>query len=138
MRSLSRKLGSRTSLEKNLLTSLVMHGRILTTEAKAKHIKPLAEQLLTRAKADTLPARRHAATLLTTNAAVAHLFSTVVPQLPVKDSGFVHIIKTTPRSGDSAPRAVVRIATKPVQTPAPTTKKATATKAAATSKTAKK
>lgn len=132
MRTLSRKIGSRTSLEKNLLTSLVLHGQILTTEAKAKHIKPLAEQLLTRAKADTLPARRHAATVLTTNAAVAHLFSAVVPQLPIKDSGFISIIKTTPRTGDAAPRAVVRIAQKPVEKPTP------AKKSAATSKTAKK
>lgn len=120
MRTLSRKRGSRTSLEKNLLTSLVLHGRITTTEAKAKHIVPFAEQLITRSKQNDLAAKRHAATLLTTPAAVAYLFNTVIPALPDKQSGYISIIKTTPRAGDSAPIAVVKIAQKePEKTPAP-------------------
>jgi|GEM_PF-5597275 len=109
MRTLSRKRGSRTSLEKNLLTSLVLHGRIITTEAKAKHIAPKAEKLITRARANDLPAKRHAATLLTTSAALVRLFDVIVPALPKRTSGFVSVIKTLPRAGDSAPTAVVKI-----------------------------
>lgn len=112
MRTLSRKRGSRTSLEKNLLTSLVLHGHIATTEAKAKHILPMAEKLLTRSKQNDLPAKRHAATILTTSAAISRLFDTIVPALPDKQSGYVSIIKITPRAGDAAPSAVVSIAQK--------------------------
>lgn len=123
MRKLSRKIGARSSLEKNLLTSLVVHGRIMTTEAKAKHLVPIAERLITRAKADTLAARRHAATLLNTKLAVAHLFNVLIPALPDITSGHVSIIKTTPRFGDGSNMAVVKIAQKKEPTTTKTPKK---------------
>lgn len=129
MRTLSRKRGSRTSLEKNLLTSLVLHGRITTTEAKAKHIMPKAEQLLTRAKQNDLSAKRHAATLLNTSKAIVRLFNVIVPALPSSPGGYISLIKTTPRVGDAAPVAVVKIAmVEPKKNPSTQTKSKTAKK----------
>lgn len=134
MRSLSRKVGNRTALERNLLSSLVLHGKITTTESKAKHILPMLEKLLTRTKAADLAAKRYAGTVLTSNAAVSRLFGTVIPQLPKKTSGYVSITKTTARFGDAAGLAVVKIEQVKPEAEKPKTKPTKATAKPATKK----
>lgn len=106
-KKLSRQKDHREQLLKNLLTSLVLNGRVVTTEAKAKALRPLAERFLTLAKSDSLASRRQAASLLTTKAAAAKLTGEILPRVPAAGSGLVKLVRTTPRRGDNAPQIAV-------------------------------
>lgn len=106
-RKLSRKKDNRQLLQRNLLTSLVLNGRLITTTAKAKSIKPLAEKLFVQARSTSLADRRRAAETLTTNHAGAKLM-TVAKQIPVQ-SGVIRLVRTAPRLGDNAPQTAVII-----------------------------
>ncbi|NLJ80474.1 MAG: 50S ribosomal protein L17 [Firmicutes bacterium] len=107
LRKLSRTSGHRRSLLKNQVTALVLHGRIETTEAKAKSIKPLADKMVTLGKRGDLASRRQAAAFLVDPAAVQKLFDDLAPKYEERSGGYTRILKTGVRRGDAAPMAII-------------------------------
>src|SRR5881275_247571 len=93
----------------NLATSLFQHGRITTTEAKAKRLRPLAERLITFAKKGDLPARRRVLTVVRDKEVVHTLFAEIGPQYAERQGGYTRITKLGPRKGDNAPMAVIEL-----------------------------
>jgi large subunit ribosomal protein L17 len=93
----------------NLATSLFEHGRITTTEAKAKRLRPLAEKLVTFAKRGDLHARRQVMTLIRDKDVVHHLFAEIGPRFESRPGGYTRITKVGPRKGDNAPMAVIEL-----------------------------
>lgn len=106
-RKLGRTASHRRALLRNLVTSLVLHGRIETTEAKAKAVKPLADKMVTLGKRGDLSARRQAAAFLIQPEAVKRLFDDVAPKYEERNGGYTRILKTAPRRGDAASMAIV-------------------------------
>ena len=86
----------------NLVCSLIEHGRIKTTETKAKAVKPLAEQMITLARRGDLAARRLAISKLRSVDAVHILFTEVAPRFTDRPGGYSRIVKIGPRPGDAA------------------------------------
>ncbi|SDJ42226.1 LSU ribosomal protein L17P [Frankineae bacterium MT45] len=97
----------------NLATALFEHDRIVTTQAKAKRLQPLAEKLITFAKRGDLHARRQVLKVINgneTNKAVVHkLFAEIGPNMAERPGGYTRIIKTNPRKGDNAPMAIIEL-----------------------------
>ena len=93
----------------NLATSLFEHGRITTTEAKAKRLRPLAEKLVTMAKRGDLHARRQVMTTIRDKSVVHHLFAEIGPRFGNRPGGYTRIVKVGPRKGDNAPMAVIAL-----------------------------
>ena len=93
----------------NLATSLFEHGRITTTEAKAKRLRPLAEKLVTFAKRGDLHARRQVMTTIRDKDVVHHLFADIGPRFENRPGGYTRIVKVGPRKGDNAPMAVIEL-----------------------------
>ena len=93
----------------NLATSLFKHGRIQTTETKAKRLRPLAEQLITKAKRGDLHARRRVLTVVRDKDVVYQLFDHIAPRYTNRNGGYTRIVKTGPRKGDSAPMAIIEL-----------------------------
>lgn len=92
---------------RSLATSLVMHGAIETTEAKAKALRPFIERLVTKAKAGTVFARREVSKGLFGDAAVKHLVEAIAPKYVERPGGYTRILKTAIRQGDSAKLAII-------------------------------
>lgn len=107
LRKLGRTSSHRDALLRNQVTSLVLHGRLETTEAKAKSIKPLADRMVTLGKKGDLAARRRAAAFLKDPVAVQKLFDDVAPKYQERNGGYTRIIKTGVRRGDAAPLAII-------------------------------
>lgn len=107
----------------NLATALFTHGRIQTTETKAKRLRPLAERIVTFAKRGDLHARRKVMTIIRDKSAVHKLFMEIAPQVDKREGGYTRIVKTGYRKGDNAPMAVIELVLEPVN-PKPKTKKA--------------
>ena len=93
----------------NLATALFEHGRITTTEAKAKRLRPLAERLITFAKRGDLHARRRALTVVRDKGVVHELFTEIGPRYENRQGGYTRITKIGPRKGDNAPMAVIEL-----------------------------
>jgi large subunit ribosomal protein L17 len=93
----------------NMATSLFEHGRITTTEAKAKRLRPLAEKLVTFAKRGDLHARRQVMTTIRDKSVVHHLFAEIGPRYENRPGGYTRITKIGPRKGDNAPMAVIEL-----------------------------
>ncbi len=93
----------------NLATALFEHGRITTTEAKAKRLRPLAERLITFAKRGDLAARRRVLTVVRDKGVVHVLFTEIGPRYENRHGGYTRIIKLGPRKGDNAPMAVIEL-----------------------------
>ena len=93
----------------NLATSLFEHGRITTTEAKAKRLRPLAEKLVTFAKRGDLHARRQVMTTIRDKNVVHTLFAEIGPRFENRPGGYTRITKVGPRKGDNAPMAVIEL-----------------------------
>jgi large subunit ribosomal protein L17 len=92
-----------------LATSLFEHGRITTTEAKAKRLRPFAERLITFAKRGDLSARRRVLTVVTRKDIVHELFTEIGPRYANREGGYTRITKIGPRKGDNAPMAVIEL-----------------------------
>ena len=122
----------------NLATALFQHGRITTTEAKAKRLRPVAERLITFAKRGDLHARRHVLTVVTDKGVVHQLFTEIAPEFSERDGGYTRITKIGPRKGDNAAMAVIELVRgEPVSAkPRRRTRRAAAPAAAASSDTA--
>ena len=93
----------------NLATSLFEHGRITTTEAKAKRLRPFAERLITFAKRGDLHARRRVMTVIRDKGVVHVLFTEIGPKYTNRNGGYTRITKIGPRKGDNAPMAVIEL-----------------------------
>ncbi|MDQ5974273.1 MAG: large subunit ribosomal protein [Actinomycetota bacterium] len=93
----------------NLATALFEHGRITTTEAKAKRLRPLAERLITFAKRGDLHARRRVLTVVRDKSVVHTLFTEIGPNYAGRPGGYTRITKIGPRKGDNAPMAVIEL-----------------------------
>ena len=93
----------------NLATALFEHGRITTTEAKAKRLRPLAERLITFAKRGDLHARRRVLTVVRDKSVVHTLFTEIGPNYAGRQGGYTRITKIGPRKGDNAPMAVIEL-----------------------------
>src|SRR5690349_21634744 len=131
------RLGGSPAHEKlilaNLATELFRHGKIKTTETKAKRLRPLAEQLITKAKRGDLHARRRVLTVVRDKDVVYQLFDQIAPRFTNRNGGYTRIVKTGPRKGDSAPMAIIELVEELEVAPAPAKKaaaKATARKTA--------
>ena len=101
-RKLGRDSAHRKALYSNLVGALIEHGRIRTTEAKAKAVKPYAEKLITLGKRGDLHARRQALAALRSNDVVHRLFAEVAPRFTDRPGGYTRIVKLGPRQGDAA------------------------------------
>ena len=93
----------------NLATALFEHGKITTTEAKARRLRPFAERLITFAKRGDLHARREVLTVVTDKDVVHTLFTEIGPSFAARDGGYTRITKIGPRKGDNAPLAVIEL-----------------------------
>jgi large subunit ribosomal protein L17 len=93
----------------NLATELFRHGRITTTLAKAKMLRPYAERLITKGKQGDLHARRQVIAKLHDRDVVAYLFEDVAPRFADRDGGYTRILKLGPRKGDNAPMAIIEL-----------------------------
>ena len=101
-KKLGRDSAHRKALYANLACSLIEHGRIKTTEAKAKAVKPFAEQMISLGKRGDLHARRQALSHLRSQEIVHRLFADVGPRFAERPGGYSRIVKLGPRQGDAA------------------------------------
>lgn len=113
------RLGGSPSHERmllaNLASQLFEHGRITTTETKAKRVRPLAEKLISKAKRGDLHARRLVMSTITNRDVVHVLFTEIAPALADREGGYTRITKVGNRKGDNAPMAVIEIVTESVE-----------------------
>jgi len=99
----------------NLATQLFEHGRIVTTEAKAKRLRPLAEKLITKARRGDIHSRRLVLTTVTDKGVVHTLFTEIAPTFADREGGYTRITKVGPRKGDNAPMALIELVTESVE-----------------------
>lgn len=93
----------------NLATALFEHGRITTTEARARRLRPVAERLVTFAKKGDLHARRRVLTVIRNKDVVHTLFAEIGPRFENRQGGYTRIVKIGPRKGDNAPMAIIEL-----------------------------
>ena len=93
----------------NLASQLFEHGRITTTETKAKRVRPLAEKMITFAKKGDLASRRRVMTVIRSKGVVHTLFTEIGPRFAERDGGYTRITKIGPRKGDNAPMAIIEV-----------------------------
>jgi len=108
-KKLGRDAAHRKALYSNLAGALIEHGRIQTTEAKAKAVKPFAEKMITLGKRGDLAARRHALAELRSQDVVHRLFADVAPRFAERPGGYTRIVKLGPRQGDAAPMVYLEL-----------------------------
>ena len=101
-KKLGRDSAHRRALYSNLTGSLIEHGRIRTTEAKAKAVKPIAERMITLGRRGDIHARRQALAYLRSQDVVHKLFADVAPRFAERPGGYSRIVKLGPRQGDAA------------------------------------
>jgi large subunit ribosomal protein L17 len=108
-RKLGRDSAHRKALYANLTASLIEHGRIKTTVAKAKEVRPVAEEMITLGRRGGVPARRQALAFLRSQDVVHKLFSDVGPRFSDRPGGYSRIVKLGPRQGDAAEMAYLEL-----------------------------
>jgi len=107
--SLGLPTGHRRAVMANLATALLTHGRIETTQAKARAVRPYVEKLISLGKAGDLHSRRQALSKLRYRPIVDRLFNDVAPVFAERPGGYTRIIKTRFRAGDAAPMAIIEL-----------------------------
>jgi len=115
----------------NLATALFEHGRITTTETRARMLRPVAEKLITKAKKGDLHNRREVLKTVRDKGVVHVLFTEIAPVMAERPGGYTRITKIGPRKGDNAPMAVIELVTEAYSPKAPSTKKTDAAAAPA-------
>jgi large subunit ribosomal protein L17 len=108
-RQFGRNSGHRKALLRMLVTALLKNEKIETTTAKAKEIRPLAEQMITLGKRGDLHARRQALSFIQDEAVVGSLFTQIAPRFTSRNGGYTRIVHTRTRPGDAAPMAVIEL-----------------------------
>ena len=106
VRKLGRKRDQRQALLKGLASNLILKGKIRTTEAKAKEVRPLVERLITKAKINDFNSVRYAAKFLP-GKAIGHLLKKVAPRYVDRSGGYTRIVKLGPRRGDGVKVAII-------------------------------
>ncbi len=109
LRKFGRTTNQRKALLRGLTTSLLKEGRIVTTEAKAKALRPVAEKMITLGKKGDLHSRRQALAYILEEDVVTKLFEEVAPKYAERNGGYTRIIKSGPRRGDGAPTAIIEL-----------------------------
>ena len=113
-RKLGRNSAHRHAMFRNMVTSLIVHGRVRTTDAKAKELRRYADRMITLGKQQTIAARRRARRFVRTDAALARLFNELAPLFAQRPGGYTRITKVAARRGDAAPLSVVELTEQPV------------------------
>lgn len=108
-RTLGRESAQRTALLRGLARNLIVHGKIQTTEAKAKELRPYIEKLITKARSNTIATRRGLVSRLHSESAVKKLMSDIAPKYAQRPGGYTRIVKLGRRSGDASPMAVIEL-----------------------------
>jgi large subunit ribosomal protein L17 len=108
-RKLSRNTSHRRALLRNLVTSFLEHGRLMTTLPKAKEIRPLAEKMITLGKRDTVHARRQVQAYLLKEPIAKLVFTKIAPKFAGRNGGYSRIIKLGNRKGDGADVAIIEL-----------------------------
>lgn len=108
-RRLGRKTSHREAMFRNMVTSLLDHGKITTTDAKAKEIRVVAERMITLGKRGDLHSMRLAASVIREKSVVSKLFSTIAPCYKERLGGYTRIIKLGIRQGDAAPLSLIEL-----------------------------
>jgi len=108
-RKLSRATDHRMALYRNLVTDLMRYGKVVTTEAKAKEARPLAEKVITLGKQGNLHARRQALSFVYDKNVVAKVFTELGPRYAQRPGGYTRVVKLGPRLGDGAPMAQLEL-----------------------------
>jgi large subunit ribosomal protein L17 len=108
-RQLSRTASHKEALLRNMATSLFRHGRISTTTAKAKELRPFAERLITLAKRGDLHSRRLAARKIADKEVLGALFESIGPRFAERPGGYTRILKLGHRQGDGAETAFIEL-----------------------------
>lgn len=109
LQKLGRTQGHRKALLRSLVASVLLHGRIETTEGKARAAKPLVDKMITLGKRGDLHARRQAAAFLNNHEAVRKLFEEVAPRYRDRNGGYTRLLKLGPRRGDAAPMSLLEL-----------------------------
>jgi large subunit ribosomal protein L17 len=108
-RKLGRPTAHRMSMLRTMVTDLIRHEAIQTTEAKAKEVRRLAEKVITRGKKGTLHQRRQAAAFLTDESVVRKVFDELGSRYESRNGGYTRIVKLGPRKGDASAMAIVEL-----------------------------
>ena len=108
-RKLSRPSGHRMALYRNLVADLLRYEKIVTTEAKAKEARPLAEKMITWGKQGSLHARRQALSLVLDKKVVDKVFAELGPRYAERPGGYTRLVRLGPRLGDGAPMAQLEL-----------------------------
>lgn len=108
-RKLGRPSAHRNMMLRNLVTSLLKHGRIETTEARAKETKKIAEKMITLAKRGDLHARRQVLAYVTEKEVVKNVFEEIAPKYEDRNGGYTRTYKLGPRRGDAAPMVILEL-----------------------------
>jgi large subunit ribosomal protein L17 len=108
-RKLGRPTGHRWALYRNQVTALLAHEKIITSEAKAKEIRSLAERVITLGKDGSLTSRRRALAFITDKKVVEKLFNDVAPRYANRAGGYTRLVKLGPRRGDNAAMAQIEL-----------------------------
>lgn len=112
-KKLGRKTAHRVSLFRNMVTALFEHDRIVTTETKAKVLKPIAEKLITHAKNNDLHHRRLVAISVQNKTVLKRLFDEIAPRYTNRQGGYTRVIKLGFRPGDAAMKAILELVDAP-------------------------
>lgn len=107
LRKFGRRSGPRRAMLRNLVTSVILAEKIVTTEAKAKQIRSITEKMVTLGKRNDLHARRQALAYILDENAVTKLFESIAPRYEDRQGGYTRILKLGPRRGDAAPMAIL-------------------------------
>jgi len=108
-RKLGRATDHRIAMLRGLVTSVLEHGRIETTEAKAKEVRSMTEKMITLGKEGSLHSRRQALAYITKEDVVKKLFDEIAPKYADRQGGYTRIVKIGPRRGDAAPMAIIEL-----------------------------
>ncbi len=108
-RKLGRDSAHRKALYANLASALIEHGRIKTTEAKAKEVRPIVEQMITLGKRGDVSAQRQAVAFLRSKPIAHRLFSEIAPRFADRTGGYTRVVKLGPRQGDAAQMAYLEL-----------------------------
>jgi large subunit ribosomal protein L17 len=108
-RNFGRPTASRRAMFRIIVTDLLRHGRIKTTESKAKEIRPMAEKMITLGKGGSLHQRRQAAAFITDDKVVRKVFDEIAPRYKERNGGYTRLVRLGPRKGDAAEVALLEL-----------------------------
>lgn len=115
-RRLGRTTSHRIAMFRNMVTSFLTHEKIVTTDAKAKELRPLAEKMITLGKRGDLHAVRQAASYIRDKQTVTKLFSVIAPRFKERPGGYTRIVKLGTRAGDTAQMSLIELVEEELKT----------------------